>query len=88
MYVCLRFRVQPCVIAGSATRERAHRSLLVKDGAWRARTHPAATEGATSHVLRRVVVDEEVLVQGPVGGRTRAFIVAIVHHFCKTKYEH
>ena len=84
MYDCLCFRVQPCVIAGSATRERAHRSLLVKDGALRARTHPAATEGATSHVLRWVMVDEEVFVQGPVGGRTRAFIATVVGNFCNT----
>ena len=79
MYVCLRFRVQPCVIDGSATvEERPHR--IPKEGASRAgaRTHPAATEGATPHVLPWVMVDEEVLVQGSVGGRTRVFIVTVV----------
>ena len=86
IYICvyLRFRVHPRVTASSATRERAHRSLLVKDGAWRARTHPAATETATSHVLRGVVVDEEVLVRGSVGSRTRALFVTVVRNFCNT----
>ena len=84
MCVYIRFRVQPRVIAGSATREGAHQSLLVKDGAWRARTHPASTEAGTSHVLRGVMVDEEVLVQGPVGGRTRASFATVVRNFCNT----
>ena len=86
IYMCvyLRFRVQPPVNADSATRERAHQIILVEDGAWRARTHPASTEAGTSHVLRGVVVDEEVLIQSSVGGRTRESFVTIVRNFCNT----